>query len=261
MIIGLPAARLLPALWRMVTSLGPAAAVVAILVSPAAAHVATTVSPLITIPPAKLPPLPTADATASAVATPTPAPRELLPTELQILRDPQGTGLAMYGALTGKTDSAAGALLAVLTRSPPFQPAAASQLMLTDQSDRRAQALFTATVRGAPVIGIAVAALDGPGGDIAVFYDDAGAFPASFLRLRRALAPSGMIEIGVSDNSVYEADSAAKNNADANWDQAIAAVAKDGEAPIDPELARTIADRLASDTGRRWRIVSPAAPR
>lgn len=240
------------AVWRIVPNLGLAAALAASLASPVGARVATTVSTLITIPPAKLPPLPTASAPASGA---------LLPGELQILRDPKGTGLAMYGGLTGSVDSAASALLAVFAHSPTFDPAAVTQLLLADEDDRRAQALFTAMVRGVPVIGVAAAALGGPGGNVAVFYDDADAFPASFIRLQQALAPSTAVEIGVSDNSVYEADATAENNADADWDQAIAAVAKDGEAPIDRELARATADRLASDTGQRWHIVSPATLR
>lgn len=157
----------------------------------------------------------------------------------------------MCGALTGKADSAAGALLAVFTHWPTFDPAAIAQLLLADHDDRRAQALFTAMVRGTPVIGIAVAALGGPGGDVAIFCDDADAFAASSTRLQQAFAPSVTVEIGTSDNSVYEADGAAENNADANWGEAIAVVAKGDGAPIDAGLGHAIADKLASDTGHR----------
>lgn len=239
---------------RVVRTFGLAAAFAVSLVSSADARVATAISTLITIPPAKLPPLPADDAAAAARES-----RELT-AALQILHDPQGTGLAMYGTLTGRVDSASGALLAVFAQSPAFDPAADARLLLADEDDRRAQALFTATVRGAPVIGVAVAALGEPGGDVAVFYDDADAFAASFARLRRALAPGAAVEIGISDNSVYQADAAAENNAGADWDEAITAVAK-GEARIDPALARVMADKLASDTGQRWRIVSPATLR
>lgn len=252
MITGRFAATQPPTVLRVARTFGLAAALVVSQASSASARVATTFSTLITIPPAKLAPLPAADATAAAQAAGEPPVAEL-----QILHDPQGTGLAMYGVLTGKIDSASGALLAVFAHSPTFDPAADAQLVLADEDDRRAQALFTAMVGGAPVIGIAVAALGGPGGDVAVFYDDADTFPASFARLQQALAPSAAVEIGSSDNSVYETDAAAENNADANWDEAITAVAKNGEARIDPALARVIADRLASDTGQRWRIVSP----
>jgi hypothetical protein len=255
MIMGVSAAMPLRAVPRIVKNLGPAVALVVSLVSPAGARVATTISTLITIPPAKLL-LPTAPASASA-----PVSGELLPTRLQILRNPQGTGLAMYGALTGKIDSAASALLAVFAHSSTFDPAAVAQLLLADKDDRRAQALFTAMVGGAPVIGVAVATLGDPGGDVAVFYDEADTFPTSFVRLQQALAPSAAVEIGVSDNSVYEADAAAENRADSNWDEAIAAVAKGGEAPIDRQLAHAMADKLASDTGQRWRIVLPATLR
>ena len=256
MITGRFAATQPPTVLRVARTLGLAAALVVSHVPLADARIATTASTPITIPPAKLPPLPAADATAAAQAAGEPQLAEL-----QILHDPQGAGLAMYGVLTGKIDSASGALLAVFAHSPTFAPVADARLVLADEDDRRAQALFTAMVSGTPVIGVAVAALGGPGGDVAVFYDDADAFPASFARLQQALAPSAVVEIGISDNSVYEADAAAENNADANWDDAITAVAKNGEARIDPALARVMADRLASDTGQRWRIVSPATPR
>lgn len=256
MIMGVSAALPLRAVRRIAKTFGPAAALVVSFVSPVDARVAATVSTLITIPPAKLPPPSAAAPAASAQAA-----SELSPSELQVLRDPQGTGLAMYGTLTGKIDSAVGALLAVLAHSPPFDPAAVAQLLLADEDDRRAQALFTAMAGGAPVIGVAVAALGDPGGDVAIFYDAADTFPASFVRLQQALAPSDTVEIGVSDNSVYEADTAAENNADANWEEAITVVARSGEAPIDRELAHRMADRLASDTGQRWRVISPATLR
>lgn len=214
---------------------------------PTCARVVTSYAAVITIPPAKVPPLP--------------APHELMPTDLQILHDPQGTGLALYGALTDKIDSASGAVLALMTGSDNFDPAPVAQLLLADEGDRRAQALFTALVHGTPVIGVAVASLGDPSGDVSLFYDAAGAFPASFPRLRLALAPTDAVEIGMTDNSVYEADSANDSNADASWNDAIAALLKGGDAPIDAELAHTLADRLASDTREKWRIVEPATLR
>jgi len=156
--------------------------------------------PLIRIPPAQLPPqaapAPTASgpdvATAPPAAAPiTPALRALLPTGVQVLRDSRGAGLAMYGALTGKAASAAGVILAIFANSEAFDPKPSLRLMLSDESDRQAQALFTATVHGAPVIGIAIAALDDTGGDVTVLYDNAEAFAASFPRMRQALAQSG----------------------------------------------------------------------
>lgn len=237
---------------QMAKMLGVAIAIGASLALPADARVVTGAARLIVIPPAKLPPVAAPDAT---------APIALLPTELQTLHDAQGAGLAMYGALTAKTESASAALLAVFAHSADFDPAPVSQLLLADQDDRRAQALFTAMAHGAPVIGIATATLGDPGGDIALFYDDADAFAASFPRLQQALAPSATVEIGISDNSVYEADAASGNNADANWDEAIAALLKGGDTPIDTELARALTARLTSDTGETWRVVSPVALR
>ncbi|HML09779.1 MAG TPA: hypothetical protein VK432_02895 [Stellaceae bacterium] len=235
--------------WRTAVTLAVAAAIVAGLALPTFARVVTSYAAVITIPPAKLPPLP--------------APRTLIPSELHVLHDPQGTGLALYGALTGNTQSASGAVLALITESETFDPEPVAQLLLADESDRRAQALFTALVHGAPVIGVAVAALGDPDGDVTLFYDDASTFPDSFPRLRQALAPGAAVEIGMSDNSVYEADTAGDGNADANWadanwNTAIAALAKGGDAPIDAALAHSLADRLASDTGEIWRILAPA---
>lgn len=251
------------ATWRIAVSLAVAAVLLAGLPLPTLARGVTPyTAPLITIPPAKLPPLPSPGATASAEAVFTPAPRDLLPSELQILHDPRGSGLAMYGALTGKAGSAIAAVLGIFAHSDTFDAAPVSRLLLADQGDRHAQALFTAGVHGAPVMGIAVAALGDPdGGGVAVFYDEAGDFPASFPRLQQALAPGAEVEIGISDNSAYETDTAADGNADANWDKAIAALIKGGEAPIDAALANSLADRLASDTGESWRVVSPATLR
>lgn len=261
MITGMSAATASQAVHRATKIFGLAAVLVTSLLSPADAHVATTTPTPITIPPAKLPPPPTTEASGAAAVATTAAARELLPAKLQILHDPQGTGLAMYGALPGKAVSASAALLAVFAQSPAFDPALVAQVLLADQDDRRAEALFTGKVRGAPVIGIAVASLGGAGGDVAIFYDGADAFPASFTRLQQAFAPSATVEIGMSDNSVYEADVAAEKNADANWDEAVAIVAKGGEAPIDAGLGRAMADKLASDTGQPWRVVSPATLR
>jgi hypothetical protein len=150
---------------------------------------AATQSPLITIPPAKLPPArpPASPASEAAIQ---PAASALLPNHVQVMHDPQGAGIVMYGALTGKAASAVGVLLGVFTYSQAFDPTPVLPLVITDQSDRHAQALFTAKVRGAPVTGIAVASLGDAGGDVSVFYDDSASFAASFPRLRQALAQS-----------------------------------------------------------------------
>ena len=259
---GMIAAMPPPAPRRIATSLAVAAALIASLPLPTFARDSTlNATPLITIPPAKLPPLPPPDATAATEPVFSPMPRDLLPSELQVLHDPRGSGLAMYGALTGKARiPATAAVLGIFAHSDTFDPAPVSQLLLADQDDRHAQVLFTAMVNGAPVIGIAVAALDDPGG-VAVFYDDAGDFTASFLRLRQTLAARAKTEIGMSDNSVFEADTAADGNADANWDEAIAALVRRGESRDDAALAHSLADRLAGDTGETWRVVSPATLR
>jgi hypothetical protein len=164
------------------------------------ARAQTSGQPLIKIPPAQLPPLatspPAAMGPASAPPVPAavpiqPAARTLLPTGVQVLRDSRGTGLAMYGALTGRATSATGVILAIFANSEAFDPRPSLRLMLADERDRRAQALFTATVHGAPVIGIAVAALNDNGGDATVLYDEYAAFAISFPRMRKALAQSG----------------------------------------------------------------------
>ncbi|HEU0218085.1 MAG TPA: hypothetical protein VFQ90_15605 [Stellaceae bacterium] len=164
----------------------------------AAASAETSGMPLIRIPPARLSPL--AAAPPAVAATPSkipPAARALLPTDVQVLHDSRGAGMAMYGALTGKAGSAVGVILAVFAHSQAFDPSPALQLVLADEANRHAQALFTATVHGAPVIGVAVAALSDDGGDITVFYDAADAFAASFPRMREALAASNGVGMAV----------------------------------------------------------------
>ena len=87
----------------------------------------TNGGPLIRIPPARVPPLAAAPA-ANPAANPVapgkiaPAARSLLPTDVQVLRDSRGAGLAMYGALTGKAGSAIGVVLAVFACSGAFDP-------------------------------------------------------------------------------------------------------------------------------------------
>ncbi|HWB50004.1 MAG TPA: hypothetical protein VG651_12910 [Stellaceae bacterium] len=173
----------------------------------AAAAAQTSGAPLIRIPPATLPP-PLAAAPASPAAPAAspaapgkipPEPGTLLPTHVQLLRDSPGAGLAMYGALGGKAASAVGVILAIFANSQAFDPAPSPglSLVLADEADRHAQALFTARVRGLPVIGIAVAALSDSGGDVTVIYDAADAFAASFPRMRRALAASNGVGMAV----------------------------------------------------------------
>lgn len=176
-----------------------AAAVVGITVFGLASTASAETSglPLIRIPPARLPPLAAAPPAIAAV-TPgkiPPAARALLPNSVQVLRDLQGAGLAMYGALAA--DSAIGMVLAVFAHSQAFDPGPVLQLVLADKTDRHAQALFTATVHGAAVIGVAVAALSDSGGDITVFYDVADMFAASFPRMREALAASNGVGMTV----------------------------------------------------------------
>ena len=76
-------------------------------------------------------------------------------------------------------------------------PGAALPLVVADEADRRAQALFTATVHGAPVIGVVVAALSEKGGDVTVFYDAADRFAGSFKRMREGLAASDGVGMAV----------------------------------------------------------------
>ena len=90
----------------------------------------------------------------------------------------------MSGELNGSTDSAVAVITAVFTYSAAFDTGTKSRLTVADQSDHAAQALFTATVHGVPVIGIASVALGDAGGDVSVFYDYPESFAASFPRLR-----------------------------------------------------------------------------
>jgi hypothetical protein len=139
--------------------------------------------PPIAIPPAQITP--------PGDAAPTPLTmRALLPATMRTLRDSRGAGLVMYGALSGKASSALAVLQGIFTYSQAFDPIPALLLVLADQEDRHAQALFTASVRGAPVIGVATASLTDSGGNVSVFYDHAEDFAASYPRLRQTLTES-----------------------------------------------------------------------
>jgi hypothetical protein len=139
-------------------------------------------SPPITIPPAQVKP-PAAPAVQIA-----PVASSLLPSDVQVMHDSQGAGIVMYGALNGKAESALGVLRGVFAYSQAFDPSPALRLVLADEGDRHAQALFVATAHGTPITGIAAVALSDASGDVSVFYDDAAAFPASFARMRQAFA-------------------------------------------------------------------------
>jgi hypothetical protein len=150
----------------------------------------------ITIPPATQITPPTAPPTTPTPASPapqgvTPAPRTVLPTSIEIARDPMGAGIVMYGQLAAKADSAVAVISAVFAYSGAFDPIPTPLLAVIDKSDRSAQTLFAATVRGATILGIAVVALDDTGGSVSVFYDYADSFPGSFPRLLQALGPGG----------------------------------------------------------------------
>ena len=237
---------------RRIVSIFAVAAVLAMAMQPGRATAANSSTPqLIIIPPAKLP-----AATGSPSAPPTipVAARQLLPMDVEVLRDNDGTGLAMYGALNGKAASAVGVVLAIFAYSEAFDSKPSPLLVLADKDDRHAQVLFTTTVQGDPAIGLAIVALDDWGGDATVFYDGADAFADSFPRLRLALAERGLIEIGRTDNSVCECQ--APEIPAAGWESLIAA-AKAGEHPAESSLAQPLAALLPGGTGGSWRLVAP----
>src|SRR5262249_28293811 len=119
-----------------------------------------------------------------------PTMRALLPRNVDVLHDPQGTGIVMFGALSAKAASALAVLQGIFTYSQAFDPIPALPLVVADEADQHAQGLFTATVSGAPVIGVAVVSLSDKSGDVSVFYDYAGSFTGSLVRMRQALADS-----------------------------------------------------------------------
>lgn len=164
----------------------------------------------ITIPPATQITPPALPPAAPAAALPTvqgisPAPHTVLPASIEIVRDPLGAGIVMYGQLTGKADSALAVISSIFTYSGAFDPIPAPLLAVADKNDRSAQTLFAATVHGATVLGIAVVALDDSGGNVSVFYDYADSFPASFPRLQQALGPgstnTGLTQLQLADGS------------------------------------------------------------
>jgi len=144
--------------------------------------------PPITIPPAPqvAPPAPSA----SPPGIP-PAPRALLPTDVKTLRDPQGAGIVMYGQATGTAPSALAVVAAIFAYSQAFDRGAAPLLVVWEEGDRAAQALFAGAVHGAPILGIAAVKLYDYGGDVSVFYDYAASFEAAFPRLQQVLEQNG----------------------------------------------------------------------
>jgi len=190
-----------PTIWRIVSVVGS----ILLLAAPASAQGRGNQRP----PPISIPPAPDAG--------PLPAPpppsgippvaRSLLPTKVQILRDGQGTGIVIYGGLTGKGESALAVLAGFFAYSQAFDHSPSVQLILADRDDRRVQALFTAAAGGGPVSGVAIVALTDGGGDVSVFYDYVGSFPASFPRLQQALSQSGgtgtvpLSPVGLGDGS------------------------------------------------------------
>lgn len=168
-----------PILWFLC-----AVVALAIPVSGRAQNRPITIPPATQITPPALPPA----ATPQGIP---PAPRDVLPTSVEIVRDPLGAGIVMYGQLSGKADSALGVTSAIFAYSGAFDPTPVPLLAAVDKDNRSAQTLFTAMVRGAKVLGIAVVTLDETGGNVSVFYDYADAFPASFPRLLQALGPGG----------------------------------------------------------------------
>lgn len=226
-----------------------AAALVAALAAPAAPRAESSSTPLIKIPPAQLSPPPAKlTTTFQAVA------RTLLPTEMHILRDPEGSGIAMHGALADKATSAVGVLLAVFANSEAFDPTLSPPLVLADKDDQHAQALFTATVHGGAVTGVAAAALSDSGGEVTVIYDDTDGFAAAFPRLRQALAQDNAVQIGRSDNSISAAEVTHDINVDPGWQEVIAS-AVTPPSGIGNSPAQALADKLSRDTNEPWRIV------
>jgi hypothetical protein len=181
-----------------------AAVAIALPVSGGAQNRPITIPPATQITPPALPPA------APAAASPTaqgiaPAPRALLPASVETVRDPLGSGIVMYGQLTGKADSAFAVISSIFAYSGAFDPIPAPLLAVADKNDRLAQTLFAATVHGATVLGIAVVVLDDTGGNVSVFYDYAASFPASFPRLQQALGPgganAGLTQLQLADGS------------------------------------------------------------
>jgi len=168
-----------------------------------------TIPPATQITPAPTPPPENQAAPSPAPGSPAtgiaPASRGLLPTSIQTVRDPEGSGIVIYGQLAGKADSALAVAAAIFAYSQAFDPIPAPLLAVADKNDRSAQVLFAATVRGATVLGIAVVVLNDTGGNVSVFYDYQDSFAAAFPRLQQALGPglpdTGLTQMHLADGS------------------------------------------------------------
>src|SRR6266849_7028142 len=127
---------------------------------------------------------------AAAAQAVRPADPSVLPKRNQSFHDPQGSGMAVWGVLSGNPRSARAVLLALL-EAGIFDDVPVLQTVLLDQPDRHAQALFGANTKGMPVLGVATVDLGDGGGSVSFLYDRPQAFPNSFSRLRQTLARSG----------------------------------------------------------------------
>lgn len=130
------------------------------------------------------------------------ADQSVLPHEYQSFKDPQGSGVALRGMLTGNVTSARAVLLAFLENQQSSGPSGQARIfdaapvletVLADDSGQRAQALFSAKVNGAPVTGDASVDLSESGGTLSILYDRVQSFGDSFSRLRQSLAPGEQV--------------------------------------------------------------------
>jgi hypothetical protein len=119
-----------------------------------------------------------------------PADMSVLPQRYQSYRDPQGSGMAVYGVLNGNPRSAGSVLLALL-EARTFDDLPVLQTVVADQGDQHVQALFSARMNGTPVLGVATVDLGDSGGSVTLLFDRPQSFRYSFSRLRQGLAKSG----------------------------------------------------------------------
>lgn len=226
--------------------------------APSAASADNSATPLIRIPPAPPPHL-VASAPSATATKIVPAARAFLPNRMLVLTDPNESGIVMYGPLPSAPASAASIVLAVVAEPDAFDAAPSAQLIVADENDRHAQALFTAVARGRTVIGVATATLGESAGDVSLVYDNADTFAESFPRLENTLVRTAAIEIGVMDNSACDCETAVRAMPNLGWRPIIAATAAaEGEARIDASLTQALVDKLSNEMARPWRLLSSA---
>jgi hypothetical protein len=117
------------------------------------------------------------------------SPAGPLPQGFQAYRDPRGSGVVVYGTFSGNARSAKLALGTILPNFRGyFDSAPQVETAVGDASDQHVQSMFSASMRGTRVRGVAAVDLQQGGGAVSLIYDRPNSLAASFKKLQAVLA-------------------------------------------------------------------------